>query len=103
MLRPAQRASARIASPTLTLLLAASALTACASVPNLGPRPQAKPASAYSSSQTFAGPSIEWPSARWWDAYGDAQLTGLLDEALTGSPTLAQAEARLRATQAQAQ
>ena len=36
------------------------------------------------------------PSADRLQGYGDAQLNALIDEALNGSPTLAQAEARLR-------
>ena len=43
-----------------------------------------------------------WPADGWWERYGDAQLDKLVDEALTGSPTLTAAEARLRAAQAQA-
>jgi len=36
-----------------------------------------------------------WPAHDWWTAYGDDQLNGLVTEALTGSPTLRAAEARL--------
>jgi NodT family efflux transporter outer membrane factor (OMF) lipoprotein len=43
-----------------------------------------------------------WPSAQWWHAYGDAQLNGLIEEALRDSPSLQSAEARLRAAQGQA-
>jgi NodT family efflux transporter outer membrane factor (OMF) lipoprotein len=84
----------------LTLMAgAAAALCACASVPKLGAAPQPKAAAAYAASQSFAAPAAEWPSDRWWAAYGDAQLTGLVDEALSGAPTLVQAEARLRKAQ----
>ena len=84
----------------LTLMAgAAAALSACASVPHLGPAPQTKAAGAYAASQSFAAPATEWPADRWWSAYGDAQLNSLVDEALAGAPTLAQAEARLRKAQ----
>jgi NodT family efflux transporter outer membrane factor (OMF) lipoprotein len=69
---------------------------ACADLPaTSGPRPQVKPPEAYQDQQSFAAPASDWPTDRWWDAYGDAQLSGLIDQALKGSPTLAQAEARL--------
>ncbi len=82
---------------------AGAALGACATVPNLGPRPQARPAASYRTSQSFAAPAADWPTDRWWLAYGDSQLTALIEEALAGSPTLAQARARLRSAGAQAQ
>src|ERR1700722_19468570 len=69
---------------------------ACADLPNdHAPRPQPKPPEAYQDQRSFAAPATDWPTDRWWDAYGDTQLSGLIDEALKGSPTLAQAEARL--------
>lgn len=87
------------------LLLSASALmlSACAAVPKLGEAPQAKPVTAYASTQSLAAPAAEWPADQWWKSYGDDQLNGLVDEALAGSPTLAQAEARVRSADARAQ
>jgi NodT family efflux transporter outer membrane factor (OMF) lipoprotein len=43
-----------------------------------------------------------WPADGWWRSYGDPQLDALIDEALAGSPSLATAQARLRAAQGQA-
>lgn len=43
-----------------------------------------------------------WPADQWWHAYGDPQLDALVDEAFAGSPSLEQAQARLRAAQARA-
>jgi NodT family efflux transporter outer membrane factor (OMF) lipoprotein len=82
---------------------AALALTACASVPHLGPAPQPKPAASYAAQRSFAAPAAAWPSDRWWTAYGDPQLDALVDEALTGSPDLAKAEARVREAEALAE
>src|SRR5690348_8013745 len=88
----------------LTLLAgAAAALSACASIPHLGPAPQPKAPTAYAASRSFAAPAAEWPSERWWTGYGDSQLAALIDEALKGAPDLAKAEARLRKAQAIAQ
>src|SRR5271154_6621763 len=72
-----------IAGAAVLLLQAA----ACADLPaTSGPKPQIKPPEAYQDQQSFAAPVTDWPTDRWWDAYGDAQLSGLIDEALKGSP-----------------
>jgi NodT family efflux transporter outer membrane factor (OMF) lipoprotein len=42
-----------------------------------------------------------WPKEDWWTGLGDAQLNTLIAEALQNSPTLAIADARARAAQAQ--
>jgi NodT family efflux transporter outer membrane factor (OMF) lipoprotein len=55
--------------------------------------------------RTVADARVEpsaWPADGWWRRYGDPQLDALIDEALAGSPSLATAQARLRAAQAQA-
>jgi NodT family efflux transporter outer membrane factor (OMF) lipoprotein len=84
----------------LVLTASALVLSACASVPKLGPKAVEQPASAYATTQSFAAPAGEWASDRWWDAYGDAQLSKLIDEAIANSPTLAQARARLETADA---
>ena len=91
----------RIARPATVLLLLLS--SACASVPNLGPKPEPRPASAFASSQSLAGTESAWPADGWWRRYGDAQLDGLMNEALAGSPDLAAAAARLRSAEGFAQ
>jgi NodT family efflux transporter outer membrane factor (OMF) lipoprotein len=53
------------------------------------------PASAGSS----AGTGQDW--TRWWSSFGDPALPPLIERALQASPTLAQAEARLRQARAQ--
>jgi NodT family efflux transporter outer membrane factor (OMF) lipoprotein len=87
---------ARSAGGVLLAGVAAAALTACATVPRLGPAPQAKAPAGYETARTFAAPAAEWPQGRWWTAYRDPQLDKLIDEALAGAPTLAQAQARAR-------
>jgi len=37
-----------------------------------------------------------WPDARWWEMFGDAQLSRLIDEGLTDSPSIRSAQARVR-------
>ncbi len=92
----------RLAKP---LLAAVSALTlsACATVPDMGPRPTPLAANEMATQHSFEAPASDWPADRWWDAYNDPQLSALIDEALKGSPTLVQAQARLNLAKAQAQ
>jgi NodT family efflux transporter outer membrane factor (OMF) lipoprotein len=49
---------------------------------------------------SLAAPEAPWPADGWWRAYGDAQLDGLIDEALSRSPDLAAARARLAKAEA---
>jgi NodT family efflux transporter outer membrane factor (OMF) lipoprotein len=89
---------------SLTALLAgAVALAGCATVPKLGEAPKPTDAAAFATAQSFQAPEAAWPADRWWTAYGDAQLDKLMDEALAGSPTLAEAAARLRSAEGRAQ
>ena len=88
---------------TSLLCSAAALLSACATPPDLGARPQMAPPEHYESVHAFAAPVANWPSDRWWEAYGDAQLSALIDEALRDSPTLAIAGARVRQAEAAAQ
>ena len=82
---------------TVSILLAALLTSACATMPDAAPARVAKGPEAYATAQTLAASeAAAWPADAWWKAYGDAQLDALIDEALTGSPTLAQAQARLR-------
>jgi NodT family efflux transporter outer membrane factor (OMF) lipoprotein len=77
--------------------------SACASVPNLGPKPMPHAASDYASSASLAGAEAAWPTDGWWHRYGDAQLDMLIGEALAGSPDLKAAAARFRTAQGYAQ
>ena len=87
----------RVALLSLMLLTGA-----CASVPNLGPKPIPHETSDYASSKSFAG-SAEWPGEGWWKRYSDPQLDQLMGEGLSDSPTLAAAAARFRRAQGLAQ
>jgi NodT family efflux transporter outer membrane factor (OMF) lipoprotein len=42
------------------------------------------------------------PAGRWWSAFGSSELDGVVDQALAGSPTLAEADATLAQARAQA-
>src|SRR5580700_10884755 len=91
----------RAAWLSISLIIAAG-LYACAAVPNVGATLSPKAAASYPSRQSFAAPAAPWPAEGWWRAYGDAQLSSLIETALQGTPSLAQAEARMREAQATA-
>jgi NodT family efflux transporter outer membrane factor (OMF) lipoprotein len=76
-------------------------LSAC--VPDLGPMPDPEPPGALATGRSFTSLAGEWPTDKWWELYGDPELNQLIGEALTGSPTIRIAEARLRQAQAEAQ
>ncbi|MGH6972640.1 MAG: TolC family protein, partial [Caulobacteraceae bacterium] len=78
-------------------------LAACAAIPG-GPRlAQPKPLQSYADQASFAARPADWPSVQWWNAYDDPQLSALIETALKGSPTLAEARARLRGAAAAAE
>src|SRR5215467_2473176 len=84
--------------------LLAVALFGCVDRGGWQPAPQLAP-QALSLSHTVADSQVEpaaWPADGWWRRYGDSQLDTLVDEALAGSPSLATAQARLRAAQGHA-
>lgn len=82
----------------ISRLLVASLVAAggCAQIPSMGEPPALKPIEQMESAKSFAAPVSEWPGNHWWEAYEDAQLNALIDEALRESPDLKRAQARLR-------
>ena len=80
------------------LSICAAALCDCA--PTLGPQPKLSQAVDYQTAGSFGAPSVDWPSERWWEAYGDPGLDALEAEALRGAPNLKAAQARVRSAQA---
>ncbi len=88
------------------MAVAAAAVAGCASTQGLHTRGQPRnPASLHASHSLAGAPlsSAAWPAKDWWQQLGDAQLNGLIHEALKNSPDLAAASARAREAQAQAQ
>jgi NodT family efflux transporter outer membrane factor (OMF) lipoprotein len=86
-----QRAG-RIASVTLVALASGCVLP---------PREASHPSTLNSSQVGLAAPEVAPTSNNWWQAFDDAQLNGLIERALSDSPSLGQAEARLREAVAQ--
>ena len=84
----------------LPIMLLASA---CASIPDLGSKPEPRAATDFASSKAFAAARSEWPAEGWWRRYGDPQLAQMMEQGLADAPDLAAAAARLRAAEGFAQ
>jgi NodT family efflux transporter outer membrane factor (OMF) lipoprotein len=77
-----------------TLGLAAPLLAGCATLPKPGAAPALRPASSFASTASLAAPQADWPSDRWWESFGDPQLTALIEEGLATATDLRAAQAR---------
>lgn len=85
------------------LPIAALVLSACAQAPDRNLSAM-KPAADYSSAQSFHADSpTSWPDNKWWVRYNDAQLSQLIEEAISDSPSLKAAAARLKNAEGVAQ
>jgi len=77
-------------------LLAPALLAACAQVPELPAPPALRTPPQLASAASLAGEAAaSWPTAQWWQAYGDAQLNRLVEEGLRDAPSMEAARARL--------
>ena len=83
-------------------LLSASVIASagCAQLPRMDSPPSMRKVEQLRTANSFSAPATAWPGDQWWQAYGDPQLSGLIDEALQGAPDLKLAQARLAAAAA---
>jgi len=81
----------------LAAAVAAFALAGCANYAGIKSDKQiAQPQSdALQAAQSLPSQGGQWPSLDWAKQFGDPQLPQLIDEALAGNPTIAQAQARI--------
>ncbi|MFY9327836.1 MAG: efflux transporter outer membrane subunit [Georgfuchsia sp.] len=83
--------------PLLGLLLL---LGGCASSDGLSTQGRMASPASLSAGKSLANADAKyartWPDLDWWHALGDAQLDGLIQEALQANPDLAAADARIR-------
>ncbi|MDT7837109.1 efflux transporter outer membrane subunit [Aquabacterium sp. OR-4] len=86
-------ASTAVAAAALLLLLGG-----CASPGPQAQAPLAQPVTAAALGAT--GSATPWPAERWWQAFGDAPLDALVQQALAGQPGLRLAQARLQQARA---
>ncbi len=90
-------------SALASALAGAALVSACAVGPDYRGPPSTAPVASVAG-QFHRADAAETPSApplaRWWEALNDPQLTTLIDRALTASPTVREAQARLRSARA---
>lgn len=101
--KPLSLLSVRRLHLPLTVMSAALFATGCAQLPDLPSLAVVKTADAFQSSDSFKATQANWPLDQWWTVYGDSQLNALIDEALSDSPDLAMASARLQRAEAYTQ
>lgn len=75
----------------------------CARIPVLDKSEAFKVPEQLESRATFKAPLAGWPKEDWWRGYDDKQLDKLIEEALSDSPSLAIARARLALAEAMSQ
>ncbi len=93
--------STRVLQVGLSAILVA-VLSACVNYTGIhGDQKMAGPQQ-FQTTQSLPAEDGHWPPHNWADQFGDAQLKTLLEEALKGSPTIAQARARIAGAQAYA-
>lgn len=71
-------------------------LAACAVPPPMAGTPGLRAPASLATASLDGPADARWPAADWWRTLGDAQLAALIDEGLAASPSLAEADARLR-------
>lgn len=82
----------------LASLLAALLTAACANFDGLAPKAVQADAARLAASRSLAGARLSpaaWPTAEWWQRFGDPQLDALIAEALAGNPGVGSARARI--------
>jgi|GEM_PF-1192515 len=89
--RPAP-ASSRAA---VAAAVAAFALAGCANYFDLKDVKQIASTSQFEATQSLPAQGGEWPALDWSNQFGDPQLPRLIEEALEGNPSIAQAQARI--------
>jgi NodT family efflux transporter outer membrane factor (OMF) lipoprotein len=88
-------ASALSSRAAVAAAVTAFALTGCANYFGMKNDKQISSPTQYESAQSLPGEAGQWPSLDWANQFGDPQLSSLIAEALDGSPSIAQAQARL--------
>jgi len=83
-------------------------LSGCASFAGIGSDRQVAQAGDFATQRSLSDPNPgapngQWPGSDWVRQFGDAQLVALVEQALTSSPSLQQARARIAAASALAE
>jgi NodT family efflux transporter outer membrane factor (OMF) lipoprotein len=75
----------------LCIIAFSVALTGCVTPKEIAP---IRDPTSYETKESFAVPTKDWPSDRWWTGFGDTQLDNLIEEGLENAPSLQIAAAR---------
>ncbi|MWL89623.1 efflux transporter outer membrane subunit [Cupriavidus sp. SW-Y-13] len=70
-------------------------LTGCVNYGGIHSDSQIATPGQYATADSLPAQGGQWPSSAWTDQFGDPQLTQLVEEAIRGNPTVAEAKARL--------
>jgi NodT family efflux transporter outer membrane factor (OMF) lipoprotein len=89
---PAPAVSRRAAAAAAVAVLA---LTGCANYFDLKNDNRIAATTQYEAAQSLPSEAGQWPTLDWANQFGDPQLPKLIAEALEGSPSIAQAQARI--------
>ncbi|KAF1024847.1 MAG: Solvent efflux pump outer membrane protein SrpC [Pseudomonas sp.] len=89
---------------TLSVWALSLAISGCIGTGGIAPQGTSIQANALATDDAIqrAAQDAHWPTAQWWQAYGDPQLNRWIDLAVHGSPSLAMAAARVRQARAMA-
>ena len=89
---------------TLSVWALSLAISGCIGTGGIAPQGQSLNASDLATDEAIqsAAQDAHWPTAQWWQAYGDPQLNRWVDLATQHSPSLAMAAARVREARAMA-
>ncbi|WP_411390109.1 efflux transporter outer membrane subunit [Pseudomonas sp. MPB23] len=89
---------------TLSVWALSLAISGCIGTGGIAPQDQALNANTLATDEAIqsAARDAHWPTAQWWQAYGDPQLNRWVDLATRDSPSMAMAAARVREARAMA-
>lgn len=82
---------------------AASLLAGCAQTGGIAPAAELRTPQSLGTAEQGAGAAVAWPQDAWWTAFGDPQLSALVEQALRDNPSMRVAAARLNQAIAAAQ
>ena len=96
---PGQRARIVPRATWFGFMFSTAALLAGCATGGLEPQSTMESPAGLKISKSVSGMAVSaaaWPTSNWWEAFGDSQLNALVNEALTDSPGLRAAAARIR-------
>ena len=89
----------RAARGAIAAAVAVFVMAGCANYAGIKSDKQITSATALESARSLPDEGGQWPSLDWAAQFGDPQLPKLIDEALQGNPSIAQAQARIAKAQ----